>query len=48
MAVALDDDWLLNTQGNKVRQDDKYVYFVLTNGETITIQKSGGLTWEYV
>ena len=32
----------------EVRQDDKYVYFVLTNGQTITIQKSGGLTWEYV
>lgn len=32
----------------EVRQDDKFVYFVLTNGQTITIQKSGGLTWEYV
>lgn len=32
----------------EVRQDDKFVYFVLTNGETITIQKSGGLSWEYV
>ena len=32
----------------EVRQDDKFVYFVLTNGQTITIQKSGGLTWVYV
>ena len=32
----------------EVRQDDKFVYFVLTNGETIQIQKSGGLYWEYV
>lgn len=32
----------------EVRQDDKFVYFVLTNGETITIQKSGGLSWVYV
>ena len=32
----------------EISQDDKYVYFVLSNGETITIQKSGGLYWEYV
>ena len=32
----------------EVRQDDKYVYFVLANGEVIQIAKSGGLTWVYV
>ncbi|MBO4340686.1 MAG: hypothetical protein J5835_04585 [Bacteroidales bacterium] len=31
-----------------VTQDDKYVYFVLSNGQTITIQKSSSLTFEYV
>ena len=32
----------------EITQDDNYVYFVLANGETITIRKSGGLYWEYV
>ena len=32
----------------EIRQDDKFVYFVLSNGETITIPKSGNLTWVYV
>ena len=32
----------------EVSQDDKFVYFVLANGQTITIQKSNGLGWEYV
>ncbi len=32
----------------EVTQDDKFVYFVLANGQTITIQKSNGLGWEYV
>ena len=31
-----------------VYQDEKNVYFVLSNGQTITIQKSHGLTWVYV
>lgn len=37
-----------DTMFREVRQDDKNVYFVLTNGQTITIQKSGGLSWVYV
>ena len=32
----------------EISQDDKYVYFVLANGETITIGKSGGLYWKNV
>ena len=32
----------------EIRQDDKYVYFVLANGEVIQIAKSHGLTWVYV
>ena len=32
----------------EITQDDSYVYFVLANGETITIRKSGWLYWEYV
>ena len=31
-----------------VRQDDKFVYLVLANGEVIQIAKSNGLTWVYV
>lgn len=43
------------TSGNPVTiyngkngQDDQFVYFVLTNGQTITIPKSRELTWVYV
>ncbi len=32
----------------EVRQDDKFVYLVLANGEVIQIAKSNGLTWVYV
>lgn len=32
----------------EVRQDDKNVYFVLTNGQTITIPRVKSLDWEYV
>ena len=32
----------------EVRDEEDCVYFVLTNGQTITIPKSGGLTWVYV
>ncbi|MBO4585091.1 MAG: hypothetical protein J5675_00620 [Bacteroidales bacterium] len=31
-----------------VRQDNKYVYLILADGEVITIAKGGGLTWVYV
>lgn len=37
-----------NSMFSEIRQDDKFVYFVLTNGQTITIPKSQGLTWVYV
>ncbi|MBR6346241.1 MAG: hypothetical protein IKR69_02520 [Bacteroidales bacterium] len=33
---------------SEIRQDEKYVYFVLTNGQTISIPKSQGLTFVYV
>lgn len=92
---TLDDDWMLNDNGEKIRsdalqaliprlkvdeefwwvsyddgatwhklgkavgegdtamfseitQDDDYVYFVLTNGQTITLPKGNRLTWVYV
>ena len=32
----------------EIRQDDKYVYLVLADGETIRLSKGSGLTWEYV
>ena len=31
-----------------VWQDEKNVYLVLADGETITLPKQGGLTWVYV
>lgn len=37
-----------NSMFSEISQDDKFVYFVLTNGQTITIPKSQGLTWVYV
>lgn len=37
-----------NSMFSEIRQDDQFVYFVLTNGQTITIPKSRGLTWVYV
>lgn len=33
---------------SEIRQDNSYVYFVLTNGEVIQLAKSHGLTWVYV
>ena len=48
LGKATGEDGSGDSMFTEVRQDNNYVYFVLANGETITIQKSGGLTWEYV
>lgn len=32
----------------EIRQDENFVYLVLSNGETIQLAKSHGLTWVYV
>lgn len=37
-----------NAMFSEIRQDDKFVYFVLTNGQTITIPLTHGITWVYV
>ena len=37
-----------NSMFSEIREDDRFVYFVLTNGQTITLPKSSGLRWEYV
>ena len=37
-----------NSMFSEIREDNRFVYFVLTNGQTITLPKSSGLTWVYV
>lgn len=32
----------------EVRQDEKYVYLILADGEEIKLSKSGGISWVYV
>ncbi|MBR5403756.1 MAG: hypothetical protein IK113_05990 [Bacteroidales bacterium] len=48
LGKAIGENGAGDSMFESVTQDDKYVYFVLSNGQTITIPRTRGLSWEYV